>query len=1157
VNRAHHRNLDSVSRFRALAAAIAVAAALAAASPAVADVSLGGWLAFSPDDLNATNAPGMLTLTGNDNTANVSLPFTFTVEGVGYTSLTLSTNGWIEIGGNTSGNSDPTNDCLPTPAHTNPLVAAYWDDLNPFGNTVRYATVGSSPNRVFIADYEVDIATGEGADDIRFQVQLHEGSNTITVRYRDSQANANGQGATIGFQGAGGAAATTVQPLTCNGKILDDNRPDEGWSADVGRAGQVTLAAMTAHSPDDISGFATLTGNDNTASVTLPFSVTLEGTSYGQIAISTNGWIEFGGNTSGNSDPTNDCLPSAAHTNPLLAAYWDDLNPFGTQVRYGTVGASPNRTFIVDYEVDLTSGNEGSDDLRFQVQIHETSSLIGVRYRDKQSNANGQAATIGFQGAGGAAAASYPITCNGKVLDDNDETKEGWSIHPKAAGAMSLHSVLAFSPDDINATNVPGLQQFSGDDVVQNATLPFPFVIDGVGYTALAISTNGWIEFGGNTSGNSDPTNDCLPTPAHTNPLLAPFWDDMQTAGSSTIRYGTVGEAPNRTFLIDYFLDTKTSSDDGADDVRVHVLIHESSNTISVKYRPSQHLASGQTATIGFQGAGGASAAATPISCNARVIDDNVADSGWSIAPLPICGNGVAETKESCDAGGANGSGASCCTTGCGFRAAGQECRASAGVCDVAESCTGASGSCPSDAFVASGTTCRSGSGDACDPTETCTGGGADCPADVVLAAGAVCRPGSGDACDPEETCSGIALATCPPDVLTPAGTTCRIGSGDLCDPDEACTGVNAEPCPSDLVAPAGTVCRGPADLCDAVESCSGNAGEACPGDAMAAHGVVCRGSIGDCDVAETCTGASIACPGDDVRPAGSECRAATGSCDVAEHCDGSSTGCPPDVLRPATFECRPSTGECDPAETCTGASDTCPGDAFTAPGTACTADSDDCTLDECDGGGICAHTPLPDADGDSVCDARDDCTNIDGGRNFILKPKPKLVVGKINADTTPGNDKLLLGGDVRLSPGTTFSMIDPLNRGARIVVRGQSGVVRLDQALPPGAFVAGGRGWKSNRKGSLWQWVDKTSTPLSGIVAFKVVDRIQQAAGVRVQVKGEKGTYPVVAGDEPLEASVVFGNQSDAVAGLCAQTAFSTADCAFNRSLTQVTCKK
>src|SRR5690349_11942655 len=95
-----------------------------------------------------------------------------------------------------------------------------------------------------------------------------------------------------------------------------------------------------------------------------------------------------------------------------------------------------------------------------------------------------------------------------------------------ARAAVSLGGVMAHSPDDISVANIPGLLTFSGDDAVQNATLPFTFTVEGVGYTTIAISTNGWLELGGNTAGNSDPTNDCLPTAAHTHPFIAPYWDD-------------------------------------------------------------------------------------------------------------------------------------------------------------------------------------------------------------------------------------------------------------------------------------------------------------------------------------------------------------------------------------------------------------------------------------------------------------------------------------------------------------------------------------------------------------------------------------------------------------------------------------------------------
>src|SRR5438046_9928472 len=104
-----------------------LALALAAILPgrALADVSVGAWIQHSPDDINTTNIPGLLTLSGNDATASVTLPFTVTIEGAGYTTLVLSTSGWIEFGSNTSGSSDPDNAC-PTPSqHPNASVAAY------------------------------------------------------------------------------------------------------------------------------------------------------------------------------------------------------------------------------------------------------------------------------------------------------------------------------------------------------------------------------------------------------------------------------------------------------------------------------------------------------------------------------------------------------------------------------------------------------------------------------------------------------------------------------------------------------------------------------------------------------------------------------------------------------------------------------------------------------------------------------------------------------------------------------------------------------------------------------------------------------------------------------------------------------------------------
>src|SRR5262249_56378685 len=63
------------------------------------------------------------------------------------------------------------------------------------------------------------------------------------------------------------------------------------------------------------------------------------------------------------------------------------------------------------------------------------------------------------------------------------------------------------------------------------------------------------------------------------------------------------------------------------------------------------------------------------------------------------------------------------------FKPSTTECRASAGICDVPENCTGTGATCPTNGFKAVTTTCRAAQ-NACDPVESCDGS-ASCPADV------------------------------------------------------------------------------------------------------------------------------------------------------------------------------------------------------------------------------------------------------------------------------------------------------------------------------------------------------------------------------------------------------------------------------------------
>ncbi|XP_065179007.1 SCO-spondin-like [Sycon ciliatum] len=94
----------------------------------------------------------------------------------------------------------------------------------------------------------------------------------------------------------------------------------------------------------------------------------------------------------------------------------------------------------------------------------------------------------------------------------------------------------------------------------------------------------------------------------------------------------------------------------------------------------------------------------------------------------PVCGNGFVEGTEQCDCGTAAQCTATCCnpatcrfTTGsqcsdgpccqnCRFLATGTLCRSAANSCDVAETCSGLTHTCPDDIFAQNGQTCGSGS---------------------------------------------------------------------------------------------------------------------------------------------------------------------------------------------------------------------------------------------------------------------------------------------------------------------------------------------------------------------------------------------------------------------------------------------------------------
>jgi cysteine-rich repeat protein len=471
-----------------------------------------------------------------------------------------------------------------------------------------------------------------------------------------------------------------------------------------------------------------------------------------------------------------------------------------------------------------------------------------------------------------------------------------------------------------------------------------------------------------------------------------------------------------------------------------------------------------------------------------------------TVTLVSLCGNGTVDAGEDCDDG--NTTNGDCCSSSCHFESAGTTCRPSAGVCDVAETCTGASAPCPANAFVSSGTVCRSSAG-VCDVAESCTGSSASCPADGFVPSGTLCRSLAG-VCDVEDKCNG-ASAQCPANAFVPSGTVCRSSAG-VCDVAETCDGASAA-CPADARLPSGTTCRSSAGACDVAESCDG-ASALCPADVLVPSGMLCRQSAGVCDVAETCSGVGAACPADAFVASGILCRATAGACDVEETCSGTAAACPADTSLPDAD----GDGLCDDVDTC----------SMTPAGGAV------------------------DADGDGVEDACDPCSNVVP----ILAAPVNLRLTR----ATTNRQRLSIHGTMAI-PNAMRAHVNPLDDGVRLLLVGKSGTVYADVAAPPTPYDARrGMGWQVAHNGLIWLYRDQGlgGPPAGGI------DRI----GVRLRgtvveflVKGTSDAYAAAAADTPFVATLVF-DPPIAEAGACGEATFPQAACSVRKNGATVVCR-
>ncbi|MBD3583989.1 hypothetical protein HC229_15855 [Flavobacterium sp. D33] len=217
--------------------------------------------------------------------------------------------------------------------------------------------------------------------------------------------------------------------------------------------------------------------------VTLPFTFSFRQNNYNSVWVNANGYITFGATSVNDSYGP---ISSTTGYAGAVSAFARDLTNNGTQIRWGTLGASPNRIFVVQWtdarRYDNTTIRNGN--FSFQIRLYETSNAVQVVYGP---NNNVATQTLGVQvGLRGANNADF----NNRLL------AAGGNWNSTSAGAANSATCVT------NNTTVPasGLTFTWRPRPVVSSFLPTSFcqnqtgnvVISGYNFTAAtSVTFNG------------------------------------------------------------------------------------------------------------------------------------------------------------------------------------------------------------------------------------------------------------------------------------------------------------------------------------------------------------------------------------------------------------------------------------------------------------------------------------------------------------------------------------------------------------------------------------------------------------------------------------------------------------------------------------------
>ncbi len=173
----------------------------------------------------------------DDRAATIPLPFSFRFYGSNYNSISVCTNGYLQLGASDTAWANRT---IPTAAIPNAFIAPFWDDLNLEAGQGDIFYYHDAVNNRFIVQWDsVYKFSGTPPGPFWFQVIL-EPCGDITVQHERMQGPLNS--ATVGIEnqaGSGGLLVVFNGTYITNNNAIKFSYPDSPWITSINPSGGV------------------------------------------------------------------------------------------------------------------------------------------------------------------------------------------------------------------------------------------------------------------------------------------------------------------------------------------------------------------------------------------------------------------------------------------------------------------------------------------------------------------------------------------------------------------------------------------------------------------------------------------------------------------------------------------------------------------------------------------------------------------------------------------------------------------------------------------------------------------------------------------------------------------------------------------------------